>query len=154
MTAWILSIVGIVFVGVLFDLICPEGKMSTFIKSVFAIMTLFVIIRPIPKWLKQSIHINWDIDLNEEYLGSINAGKVLYWQDQIKKNIESMGYSPCDVVVDADLQNSTGKINNIYVDFSNYVLNGGDKHIIKYEKIQEMIMEITNIKKEKIVFYG
>lgn len=154
MTAWILSIVGIVFVGVIFDLICPEGKMSLFIKSVFAIITLFVIIRPIPKWLKQSININWDIALNDEYLASITAGKVLYYQDQIKHNIENMGYVPCDVVVDADFQNSTGKINNIYVDFSNYVLNGGDKHIIKYEKIQEMIIKLTNIKKEKIVFYG
>lgn len=154
MTTWILSIVGIVFVGVIFDLICPEGKMSVFLKSVFAILTLFVIIRPIPKWLKQSINLNWDITLTDEYLSSINTGKVLYYQDQIKQNIEKMGYTPCDVIVEADLQNSTGKIENIYVDFSNYVLNGGDKHTIKYEKIKEMIVELTNIGKEKIVFYG
>ena len=48
-TVYILSVVGIVFVGVLVDIIMPDGKMNNFVKGVFGLVVLLVIITPIQK---------------------------------------------------------------------------------------------------------
>lgn len=154
MTAWILSIVGIVFVGIIFDMISPEGKLSTFIKSIFAIITLFVIVSPIPKLLQKKWNWDWDFEWSDEYLQSVTTGKVLYYQDQIRQNLENMGYQQVDVLIEWNQENSTQNMEKIYIDFTKYVLNGGDKHKIKYEKIEEMIVKLINIEKENIIFYG
>lgn len=154
MTAWILSIVGIVFVGIIFDMISPEGKLSTFIKSIFAIITLFVIVSPIPKLLQKKWNWDWDFEWSDEYLQSVTTGKVLYYQDQIRQNLENMGYQQVDVLIEWNQENSTQNMEKIYIDFTKYVLNGGDKHKIEYEKIEEMIVKLINIEKENIIFYG
>ena len=154
MTAWILSIVGIVFVGIIFDMISPEGKLSTFIKSIFAIITLFVIVSPIPKLLKKKWNWDWNFEWSDEYLQSVTTGKVLYYQDQIRQNLENMGYQQVDVLIEWNQENSTQNMEKIYIDFTKYVLNGGDKHKIEYEKIEEMIVKLINIEKENIIFYG
>ena len=49
MTSYILSIVGIVFLGVLVDVIMPDGEMNKYVKGVFSIIALCVIINPLPK---------------------------------------------------------------------------------------------------------
>ncbi len=36
MRGWILSIVGIVFIGVILDIILPDGKTSKYIKHIFS----------------------------------------------------------------------------------------------------------------------
>ena len=154
MTEWILSIVGIVFVGIIFDMISPEGKLSTFIKSIFAIITLFVIVSPIPKLLQKKWNWDWNFEWSDEYLQSVTTGKVLYYQDQIRQNLENMGYQQVDVLIEWNQENSTQNMEKIYIDFTKYVLNGGDKHKIEYEKIEEMIVKLINIEKENIIFYG
>ncbi len=154
MTAWILSIVGIVFVGIIFDMISPEGKLSAFIKSIFAIITLFVIVSPIPKLLQKKWNWDWNFEWSDEYLQSVTTGKVLYYQDQIRQNLENMGYQQVDVLIEWNQENSTQNMEKIYIDFTKYVLNGGDKHKIEYEKIEEMIVKLINIEKENIIFYG
>lgn len=47
MSAYILSIVGVVFIEAVLDQILPEGKLSTIIRSVFAVFLLYIIIKPI-----------------------------------------------------------------------------------------------------------
>lgn len=47
MTVYILSIVGVVFLEAILDQILPEGKLSTIIRSVFAIFLLYIILKPI-----------------------------------------------------------------------------------------------------------
>lgn len=52
MTAWLLSIVGVVFLGVMIDVIAPTGKMNGIIKTMFAIILIYVVMTPIIKLLK------------------------------------------------------------------------------------------------------
>ena len=41
---WILSIIGVVMIGVLVEIILPEGKTNTLLKSVVAVASIFIII--------------------------------------------------------------------------------------------------------------
>lgn len=47
MTSWLLSIVGVVFLGVMIDVIAPSGKTNSIIKTMFAIMLIYVVLSPI-----------------------------------------------------------------------------------------------------------
>ena len=42
MSGWLLSIVGVVFLGVLFDLIYPNGKTNSLCKTIFALVAVVV----------------------------------------------------------------------------------------------------------------
>lgn len=52
MTAWLLSIVGVVFLSVMIDVVAPSGKMNGIIKTMFAIILIYVVMTPVIKLLK------------------------------------------------------------------------------------------------------
>ena len=47
MREWLLGIVGVVFCGLMIDVLSPNGKLMKLIKGVFGIITTFVIVSPI-----------------------------------------------------------------------------------------------------------
>lgn len=53
MSAWLLSIVGVVSLGVLIEIIMPEGEHSKYIKGIFSLIVVFVIVAPFPKLFSQ-----------------------------------------------------------------------------------------------------
>ena len=67
LSAWVLSIVGIVVLTLMVDIIIPEGKTGKYIKGVFAMLTVFVIAMPLPKIF------NSEFDL-EEFLSAKHIG--------------------------------------------------------------------------------
>ena len=58
MNEWIMSIVGITALGVLMDILLPEGETSKYIKGIFALFTVFVIIYPLPKIVNGNFDYN------------------------------------------------------------------------------------------------
>ena len=54
---WVLSIVSIVLIGVLIEVILPQGKTNKILKSVVAVVSVLVIVSPLK---------NLDIDMNRE----------------------------------------------------------------------------------------
>mgnify|MGYP005805768403 FL=1 len=57
LSAWILSIAGVVLLSVLVELILPSGSMSKYIKGIFVFIIMFVILSPVPTLLNQNIDI-------------------------------------------------------------------------------------------------
>lgn len=52
MAGWLMGIVGVVAVGVLLDILLPSGEINKYIKGIFGIVVVFVIVAPLPKLLK------------------------------------------------------------------------------------------------------
>ena len=48
-SSWLLSVVGVVILGVLIDVVLPEGNVNKYIKAVFAFVIILVIISPLTK---------------------------------------------------------------------------------------------------------
>ena len=57
MSIWITSIVGVVTLGVLLDIIVPEGEINKYIKAVFALVTVLVIVAPLPRLIEADFDI-------------------------------------------------------------------------------------------------
>ena len=66
MNEWIMSIVGITALGVLMDILLPEGETSKYIKGIFALFTVFVIIYPLPKIINGNFDYNFLFNIFSE----------------------------------------------------------------------------------------
>lgn len=48
MSEWIISIVGVIMLGVLLEIVLPEGKMSKYVRGAFSLLVVFAIAAPLP----------------------------------------------------------------------------------------------------------
>lgn len=156
MNTWILSLVGIVFLGVMLDVIAPNGKSNNFIKSIFGLLVILTLINPI----KNLITINLNDKISDDIIAT-NSELTLYinnaWVEQknlkinnklIESNIMGVNVNIC-----GNLFEKNFVVDYVYVDISNLVLTDEITNINKYEKIEEIILEQIEIEKERIIFY-
>ena len=151
MNDWILGIVGVVFVGVLIDIITPEGKTNLFIKSIFALVFLYVLVSPIFKLIKEQDLIDFSqfftteiSDENEQAMMEVKFNIENYLNDNGVKGVivEVWGYKSNDINI----------IEQINVDLTNLVLLNNNQHIDKYKLISELIIDVVNVDMENIVY--
>jgi len=157
---WIFRIVGIGAVGVLLDVLMSEGETNKYVKSIFALITVFVIVSPLPDLL------NKEIDF-ESLFGSQNTAVAVddgylkaFYQErfEIKENeIERIIAEKYDINVVAKIyfvQSCPEKIDVVYIYFENTVID--DKNENKYSsEVKNVVSKRLNIGKEKIIFrYG
>ena len=99
MAAWVLSIVGIVSMGVLLDIIIPEGEINKYIKGIFSIVTICVIIAPLPKIIDKNFDITdyfgteSSIAVDERFVEEVNGERVA----ELKVEIIVRSYDTLDI---------------------------------------------------------
>ena len=136
MTSWLLSIIGVVFLGVLFDLIYPNGKTNNLCKSIFAILSLFVMISPILK-----------LDINKLNVSTLYEDGLLEYINEAKLNT-------IQLEIDTNLTKEVFSIEKIYIDTTNIVLTENITNINKYDVIINEVSSLIKIEKERIIVYG
>ena len=153
MNSWILSIVGIVCFGVIIDIFIPEGQINKYIKSIFSLLIVFVIISPLPNLLNgnfsfENILNNFDSEVDLNFLSNINKNK----KEEIEKIIkESLLENEIDVPIEVNCNylQEEFEILNIFIDITNVDKNQQEN--IRSEIIK-IIQKNININKEKIIF--
>ncbi len=156
MTEYILSILGIVLLGVMIDVIIPSGSISKFIKSLFGIFVLAVIIMPVIKFFNTTRDFNLEYtnyELNQTLLNYINNQKVLAIADDIETELYDNGFSNIDIKINYSTNDNNLTYNSCEVNLKNLVISKDKQHINKYEFIIEVIKEYTNLVEEVIIFY-
>ena len=156
MSTWILSIVGIAFLGVMIDVVSPSGAINKFIKSIFSVLVLFVLVSPIKNLLTKS-----EIDINQvsneliedkNFLFNYNQNLASSYENRIEDRLNQEEINGVDVVILLDLTKDEFEIQEVSVYIQNLVLTDKITHKNKYEKIKEAITSVLNVSKE-IVFY-
>ena len=152
MTKWLLSIVGIVFLGVLFDLLYPNGKTNKLCKSIFAIIATFIMIFPLLNLSADNVFDN--LSENTVLIKNINQAKEESCRLQIISHLNNAGIVGVSVEIESNLDYKNYEIENIYVDVTNLVLTEKITNINKYEVVAKEISSVVNIPEERIVVYG
>ena len=151
MNGWILGIIGVVFLGVLIDIVAPEGKTNSFIKSIFALVFLYVLMNPIFTLLK-----NQDfIDISHFFQGNISDESeqaMIETKFVIENHLIENGVRGVFVEVLGYRSNECDIIEEVRVDLSNLVLLNNNQHIDKYKLITELIIDVVNIDRENIIY--
>ena len=108
MQAWALSIVGIVSLSMLIDIILPKGDISKYIKGVFSIMTICMIVAPLPRIISDiknqvvDVPTFESIEVDNGLLHQLNEDKLVILEDNIQKLITSSGGHNVEVNIEDD----------------------------------------------------
>ncbi len=156
MSGYILSILGIVIVGVLVDIVVPSGTINKYIKSIYAIFVLAVILSPVIKFLSNSHDINVNITgykINEDLMNYINTNKIKSIETNIENKLKDEGFDGIDIKINYSIESNELMINSCTVNMQNLVITSDKQHINKYEFIIEVVREYTNLADEEIIFY-
>ncbi len=151
MSAWLLSVIGVVFLAVLLDFVYPNGKTNAFCKSIFGIFAMIMLIYPIVKIDTSSLSqtsLSY-ISLEEE----IRKSKDEYYRLKLENTFSNENIIGVSVEIDSKMKDNDYYISNVFVDISSMVLSQDYEHKNKYEVIEELILKTINVDKENIVIY-
>ena len=155
MKAWIMSICGVAFLGVMIDIISPEGKMNKFVKSIFSIIFLFVLVQPVinlVKTAKFGIATNNEIVIDYQLLDVINEQKCSALAEQVVAKLIDEGYANYGVEIKGNLNNNKIIVSKVIISCPSYVLYDNYENINISENITNIVSNFLNVDKEVIVF--
>ena len=157
MSGYLLTLLGVILLGVMVDVILPSGSTSKYISGIFAIFVLFVMISPVIKWIKSDYKVsnyftNTEIQLNEKLLYNINNSKLNAIEQEIIQELKTNGYSNVGIDIQFELESDNVKITQVLVDLTNLVINSIDANINRYVYIRQVIQGKLAVTKEVIVF--
>ncbi len=157
-SVYLLTIVGVVFLMVVIELVLPDSKVSKYIKSIFAIFIVVVIISPIAKlansdWDWNKIFDSMEYKIDETFVSNINIDNLDNFERELE-NFINESYKGAKVSISADFEGDVMKINYIFVDLSELVINEKLQHINYYTAVKELVKKQVDIDDEKVVVYG
>ena len=156
MSGYILTILGIVLAGIFIDIIVPTGKINKYIKSIFAIFVVAVILMPVVKFIAKSdeITINYnDYEIEQNLMDYIFSSSVTAYENEIIEVLENNGLSNIDIKINYSINSNELSLNSCEVNLKNMTSSNIEMHNNRYEFIAETIKEITNLTDEVIIFY-
>ena len=155
--SWLLSVVGIVVIGVLVDLILPEGEMQKYIKAIFSVFVVFVMISPILKIDINNIDFNKfvynenSVSVNEDYLKNYNNAYKNSLEKICESQLKTQGYENVDVEILLNLSTTKFEISKVNLNLKNLVINSNGVHIDKYKEIKSIVTSVLGIDENKVV---
>lgn len=147
MTAWLLSIVGIVFLGVMVDIISPSGKTNAFIKSIFAIFLIYVVVSPVVKYIKGG---EFNLDFETGY--SVENLAITEAEHKISDLLVANEFYGVDVEITGYVSNNNVVAQKVLLSGVKNVLKIQDEHIDKYKLITNLVQSVVTVKKENIEY--
>lgn len=151
MSAWLLSVIGVVFLAVLLDFVYPNGKTNAFCKSIFGIFAMIMLIYPLVK-----IDISSLSQTNLSYISleeEIRKSKDEYYRLKLENTFSNENIIGVSVEIDSKMKDNDYYISNVFVDIGSIVLSQDLEHKNKYEVIEELILKTINVDKENIIIY-
>lgn len=161
LTVWTISVVGIVMITLLVDIILPEGETNKYIKGVMSIITVLVLIQPLPLLFSDEGVLVSALAASGEQLQADETFLIGYTQRlgrvkeaQVSKSLENAGYENVAVNIIMSNANNMPVISKVLLNLSNMVIRGSEPHINKIEKIAGIVVALLKISPDKIEIYG
>ena len=147
-SSYILSVVGVILLGVMVDLVLVDGQVKKYIKSIYVLFIIFSLVAPLPKLVDNikkgefSIPTS-DVEINDNYFEIILNQKNQALAKAITLAFENEGFEGVKVEIEATYENEY-TLNKIIIDTSN--LN----YRLKEERIISIVQNAIKVDKEII----
>ena len=158
MTGYLISVIGIVCLGVLVDIVMPTGQMNKYVKSMFGIFTIIVLISPVIKIIKSDYDISnlfynqISVQIDKDFLEATNKKIIEEVEISIEKNCENKGFYNVECEIESILENNVLTIKKVTLNLKKMVISSGQVHINKYTELEQAVMQVVNIKGGQVVF--
>ena len=153
MSGYILSILGIVVSGIIIDIVLPTGSVNKYIKSVYSIFVVAVLLMPLIRFINNSngLELSYtDYELQENLLNYIYKNQVDNLEIKIEDQLSNNGFYKIDIELGFSIENNELNINSCKANLENLSISLESQHINKYEFIKKVVTEFTNLSSEEI----
>lgn len=154
MVGYVLSILGIIVAGVFIDIIVPSGSINKYIKGIYSIFVVAVMIGPLVKLLakKGDLTLKYEeYQINETLLTYIHENQAKSMELEMEQTLDQEGFANIDIILNFSSENNELNYLSCQVNLKNLVISADKQHINKYEFIKEIIKNGTNLTDEEII---
>ena len=157
LNSYVLSIVGVVFLGVLVDVIMPDGEMNKYVKGVFSMLALFVIMSPVQKLfnkdfsLENMFYDNTSIAVDSDFLEATTKQMKKQCESVLNARLKDAGFDDVDVEILAEMSNYEFQIKKVIIDISKMVIIDDGEHINKYAEIKAIVLENFDVEESDVI---
>ncbi len=156
-SSWVMAVAGICVLGVLVELVLPNGQTKKYIKGIFAFIVVLVIISPLPSILNKEFSIDdiFEEDaiiIQEDFIYQVNKNRLETLENMVVTDLEEQGIKGVSIIINANIFTNQMKIDTVFVDLSHVVINENMEHIDINELVANSILKYISINKSQIVF--
>ena len=149
MGAWLLKITGVIALSTLSSLLIPNGQTKKYVKGIFALITLFVLVSPLPKLLQRdfsgfpnAFDTVSELEIDETFLYGVATNAYKTQERNIEKFLKEKG-------IEAKVKFVVKSETSSEIDYVNVILS--DK---SFERDKSNSIDIGALKSEISKFSG
>lgn len=149
MGAWLMKITGVIALSTLSSLLIPNGQTKKYVKGIFALITLFVLVSPLPKLLKSdfsgfpnAFDTASELEIDETFLYDVATNAYKTQERNIEKFLKENG-------IEAKVKFVVKSETSSEIDYVNVILS--DK---SFERDKSNSIDIGALKSEISKFSG
>lgn len=145
MGAWIISITGVICLGILLDIVLPDGKTTKYIRGAFSLIVILVIVSPLPSLMKKE----WKFSFDDSAFSSSESDEEIEVSDMFFYRVEK-----CEeelkrqgITASVEIEYSSAVVRSVTVSVDDVSVSG--------EKVVSIVSKSLGIAAYKIkVLYG
>lgn len=159
MGAWLLKITGVIALSTLSALLLPNGQTKKYVKGIFALITLYVIISPLPKLLKSdfsdfpnAFENAVELEIDETFLYGVTTNAYKTRERNIEKFLKEKGVeAKVNIVVKSETSSEIDYVNVILSDKSS---DSDKSNSIDIGVLKNEISKFSGVPEDKLrIFY-
>ncbi len=160
LSAWALSLTGIILLTVLADVILPDGQTRKYIKTVLSVVVVFVMLSPLPKLLSGGFSSDFFGDsmpvVQENYLSEVRRQKTLRLARSAENKLAAEGYKKTSVTVRTVEETGTAEVTvvSVYVDVSKAEISDEKNNAARNEDIIKIVSEYFSVSPSQVTVSG
>lgn len=151
--AWGLTILGLALITTVAEMLLPQGKTRKVIRSVFATVTVFAIITPLPSFFKHGFDFDFSADTvvtDADYLEYVDKSRARMLERAVTEYLISKGHTAGYAV---RVETDGYSVKSVSVEFDEIGMTGNGEHINKSE-IVKLIADYFDVGEEAVMSYG
>lgn len=157
MTSYVAGLLGIVLLGVIIELLLPDGQMNKFIKGIYSLYVIFVLISPITAFISSGFTFSGfftsiEFVIDTDYLNSIYISTDLELTTYLLESLYDEGISGVEIEISHITDEFSYTINEIVVNIKNLSIITDEPHINRYTVIIDAIKKYLYVEEEQILF--
>ncbi len=140
MSEWIISIVGVIMLGVLLEIVLPDGKTAKYVKGAFSLLVVLAIAAPLPRLFKTDFKSPSDasVEIDSAYVAETYDGYGARLSVALEKYLEGEGI---DAVVTVRV--SEGKIERVKLLVSPEQASAAEDAVLKRLNIDKSCIDVV-----------
>ena len=152
LSGYVLSIVGIVIIGVIVELMLVDGQVKKYVQSIYVLFVIFTIIAPIPTFINNLKNSKFEIEtstiqIDTKYLDVIKNQKDATIKNLITKAFADEGYEGIEIEINSAMVDKVYEIQSICVNTTQCPESISRKITVK------IVTKVVDINEKDIIIY-